>query len=476
MADEQNTEGRPQDGPSGGPSASSTPPQPGPPPPGPPPPGPPPPPHDPAAGTLPGSTPPPGSRPVNATVRLFKRSSDDKIIAGVCGGLGRATNVDPVVYRVLAVVLTFFGGAGLLLYALGWLLLPEDRTDVSLTERALGRNRGQGRTSAVALAVILVIAAALAVSGVMNNWAATVLVVLVGGAIFLLLRRDGHPAPAGVPAAPTSAVAYTPTGYEAAAGSGPSGGTTAWYSTPSSPPGAAGYADPAGPGGPGVPEAPSYGSFATPPTPPKAPKTPGVLGPLTLSVLLISLGVLAAFDVSGAQVAAAAYPALALLVIGLGLLMGTWFGRSRWLIALGVLAALALPPTIAADVFHPSEWESRTQRVAVTDVGAIRDSYDFRPGRAELDMTDVNFAERTIRTRVDMPAGTLGVLVPDNVDVVTDLDLGAGDAVVFSHHSSGLGISDRVEDLGADGRGGGVLELRIDQGLGDVEVRRGGAT
>jgi len=479
MSDEQTTgvpnadEGRPQYGPPGGPSASSAPP----------------PPSNPAAdtpsGSAPGASPPPGNeapswsgdttplgaRPAGATIRLFQRSSDNKIIAGVCGGLGRATNVDPIVYRVLAVVLTFFGGAGILLYALGWLLLPEDKTNVSLTERALGRNRGKGRSNAVALAVVLVIAAALAVGGVVNDWAATVLVLLVAGAIFLLLRRESSP----VAVAAGGPISHAPTSYGTPGtqtpSTGPGAAATAWYSAPSGSAEAPTYTGPGGPGGPGAPAAPPYGEFATPPAPP--PKSPGVLGPLTLSVLLISLGVLAAVDISGASVAAAAYPALALLVIGAGLLLGTWYGRSRWLIALGVLAALALPPTIAADVLHPSEWgDGRAQVVNITDVGAIRDRYDFRPGQAELDLTGATFTERTIRTRVDLPVGELKVFVPPTVDVVTTLDLGAGDATIFGHHSSGLGISDQVEDLGADGRGGGVLELRIDQGLGNVEVRR----
>jgi hypothetical protein len=367
------------------------------------------------------------------------------------------------VYRVLAVVLTFFGGAGLLLYALGWLLLPDDRSNLSLTERALGRDRsGEGtsnRTNAIVLAAVLVLVAALAVAGVVGDWAATVLVLLVVGGIFLLLRRDGYAAPAGV-----GAGISPPTGATA--------GTATWYSPPSSP-APAGQAEPPGAGGPGEPPAPSYGDFAAPPPPPPSPRTPSVLGPVTVSVMMIALGVLAGVDASGADVAAAAYPALALLVIGLGLLVGTWYGRSRGLIALGVLAALALPPTIAADVVHPTDWQrDRVQVVDVTDVGAIRGTYDFRPGRAELDLTGATFANRTVRTRVDMPAGVLTVRVPQNVDVTATVDVGMGESRVLGRHNDGLGITDRVEDLGPDGRGGGTLELHIDQGVGSVEVNR----
>ena len=54
------------------------------------------------------------------------RSTTDRKVAGVAGGLGRHLNVDPTVLRVLFVVLCFFGGAGFLLYGAAWLLVPED--------------------------------------------------------------------------------------------------------------------------------------------------------------------------------------------------------------------------------------------------------------------------------------------------------------------------------------------------------------
>jgi phage shock protein PspC (stress-responsive transcriptional regulator) len=57
--------------------------------------------------------------------RLF-RSRSDRVIGGVCGGLARYLNVDPVIVRVVAVALVFVGGAGLLLYAAAFLLVPNE--------------------------------------------------------------------------------------------------------------------------------------------------------------------------------------------------------------------------------------------------------------------------------------------------------------------------------------------------------------
>jgi phage shock protein C len=57
--------------------------------------------------------------------RLF-RSRDNRMIAGICGGLAEYTNVDPTVVRVGFVLLAFFtGGASLLAYPIMWIVVPE---------------------------------------------------------------------------------------------------------------------------------------------------------------------------------------------------------------------------------------------------------------------------------------------------------------------------------------------------------------
>ena len=92
----------------------------------------------------------------------LRRTIDDRKVAGVAGGLARHLDIDPVILRVGFVVLAFFGGAGLILYAAGWALVPEEdreRAPVHLDERS--------RTVAlIALGVI----AALALVG--DSWGA----------------------------------------------------------------------------------------------------------------------------------------------------------------------------------------------------------------------------------------------------------------------------------------------------------------
>lgn len=62
------------------------------------------------------------------TAAPLTRSTTDRMIGGVCGGLARYWNTDPVLLRILAVVITLFtGGLFLLVYLLAWLLIPAGR-------------------------------------------------------------------------------------------------------------------------------------------------------------------------------------------------------------------------------------------------------------------------------------------------------------------------------------------------------------
>src|SRR3954467_11346491 len=88
------------------------------------------------------AAPDPGHAGYDAPPRRLYRSRDDRLLAGVCAGLGRYTDVDPVLFRVTLAVLTAFGGVGLLLYGVGWLFIPEEGKD-SPVESLLRRWHGR---------------------------------------------------------------------------------------------------------------------------------------------------------------------------------------------------------------------------------------------------------------------------------------------------------------------------------------------
>jgi phage shock protein C len=65
--------------------------------------------------------PPPGGRGV------LRRSQSERVLAGVCGGLGRYLGVDPVLLRIAFVILALANGLGLIAYVVAWVAIPEER-------------------------------------------------------------------------------------------------------------------------------------------------------------------------------------------------------------------------------------------------------------------------------------------------------------------------------------------------------------
>lgn len=59
------------------------------------------------------------------SLNQFRRSSSDKWIAGVCGGLANATGVESWIWRLLTAALVLAGGVGVVLYLLLWIFVPE---------------------------------------------------------------------------------------------------------------------------------------------------------------------------------------------------------------------------------------------------------------------------------------------------------------------------------------------------------------
>jgi phage shock protein PspC (stress-responsive transcriptional regulator) len=73
--------------------------------------------------------------------RRLVRAREGRVIGGVCAGLGRYFNVDPIIFRIGAVVLAFVGGAGLLAYLAALLLVPAEDSPAGAEGAPAGRNR-----------------------------------------------------------------------------------------------------------------------------------------------------------------------------------------------------------------------------------------------------------------------------------------------------------------------------------------------
>ncbi|TWJ25946.1 cell wall-active antibiotic response 4TMS protein YvqF [Micromonospora endolithica] len=187
------------------------------------------------------------------------------------------------------------------------------------------------------------------------------------------------------------------------------------------------------------------------------------------------LDLLAVFDVG-----ASAYFAAALATIGLGLLVGTWFGRARWLIALGLVTAAALAVATVADSYDRIRGVDGAVTWAPGSHAELATRYENTFGDAVLDLRAVDFAGKDTEITVSINFGEATVVVPPNVDVTTTADVNAGDATVFGRRYGTLderaggvdGPLRETTDVGVDGAGGGRLRLFIHVNAGDLEVTR----
>ena len=451
----------------------------------PPPPADPPPPGGggPFTGAASAAGPPPGGGGVPR--RRLRRSRDRKVVAGVAGGLGEYAGVDPIVFRVLFVVLSLFGGIGILLYLVAWLFLPDADEDTSPAESLIGRGTRSSGTSleAVLLAIAAAVLAILLLRG--DTGDLLLLAVVVLGAVLLLRNRDaGWPPPrppAPPPPPPPPPPSYAPGGSQSyAPPPGAPGSYRSWGGT---------YPVQAGPGAapttplstvdaPAGTALPPYGAYGygpayepPPPAPPKPPRERSKLGGIAISLAVVALGVLAALDAGGAaDPGARHYLGLALGVLGLALLAGTWIGRARWLIWLGVPLTVALIATSTAEVTLRAGSGDRS--FTPTSVAAISDRYELGTGNLLVDLSTVDFTDRDVRTTVHLGVGNLQVQVPREVDVTVRARSGVGGIDLFGDTYGGPGVKRSVSDAGPDGVGGGRLDLVVEVGIGRVEVTR----
>ena len=76
---------------------------------------------------------------------LPRRSGDDRMLAGVAGGIARYLNADVTLVRVIVAALALFTGVGAVLYLAAWLLIPADGDDESIAAAWIARRQDRSR-------------------------------------------------------------------------------------------------------------------------------------------------------------------------------------------------------------------------------------------------------------------------------------------------------------------------------------------
>ena len=131
-------------------------------------------------------------------VKQLHRSRDDRILAGVAGGLGRYFDISTTFFRIGFVILTLVGGAGILLYVAAALVIPDEGQTDSIVSESLRRHRDRPWLLAgVALVGIALVSLIAQADFWPNSGFAWTLLLLGGLAIVIAQRRtnDGSPPP-----------------------------------------------------------------------------------------------------------------------------------------------------------------------------------------------------------------------------------------------------------------------------------------
>jgi phage shock protein PspC (stress-responsive transcriptional regulator) len=385
----------------------------------------------------------------------------------VCAAIGRATNTDPVLWRVLFAVLTLAGGLSIFLYVVGWLLIPAEGDTGSPLEALIGR--GRSGTSPVLVVIVACAAGLSAGSFVFGQLRPVLIVAVLIAAAVVLANRGGLGRVRGTAGAAPPMSAPPPSAFEA---------TATATATETVPPTDPGYRPPFAPHGPYASGPYPYPGLGTPPPPPSVPtkpaRPPSRLGRFTLSLTLLALGLVALVDiVTSGRVPVSAYVAAALATVGLGLLIGAWFGRSRGLILLGLALSVLLVATSAVGDFGPLRGSAGNVTWAPTTMAELSGSYEHSLGNADLDLTQLNFDGTDKHVSARVGAGNLHVTVPRFVDVVVHAKVNVGNSNVFNSTWDGVNNPSRtITDYDTDGPGHGhlVLDLRVNAGT--LEVYR----
>src|SRR5947209_1878576 len=387
--------------------------------------------------------------------RRLERSRSDRVVAGVCGGLGDYFDFDPVIFRIAVVVLAFVGGAGFLLYPAAWLLLPEEGHQRSIGEHWVQRGR-HGHWLAIALVVI----GALILAGEVNNHRGggigfAVIAIVIG---VLLLRK--HPAPPLPPASPDAPWSMPSSSNEPPPSNEPSPSdepmTPDETTMPVTEPGAALPPPPYTP--PPAPPGGGGGASWGPPTeelrPPKGRSLTGIV----LSILLIGTGVVGLLR--AANIISVSVPVVlagALIFVGIALVISAWTGGTGGLLAVGVLLTIAL--AIASVVRVPLSGGVGNQRWVPNSPEEVRTYYKHGAGDVVIDLSHVTFPSEGQLVRARLGAGHLKVVVPEGARVAAVAHAGAGDLRLFGRHENGLDVDDSVVSGNGDQ---GSLRLRLD--------------
>lgn len=380
------------------------------------------------------------------------RPLEGRMLAGVAQGVANNFGVSGWIPRVFFIVTAFMGGLGLALYAAGWAFIRSEDEPESPADRffsGASSSRSWVGIGLMVIAGIIVLSNFTFFAGEVV-WALTFLV--VGLLLYLGYIPTGG-STRGVETSTeskegvqrmTATETIDPETTEAASGDSPADGT--------------------------LPPPPTPGP--TPPSLPSAkPRETSILGRLTLGVSLLALGVLAALDnIETFRIDAAPrhYMALAVTVIGLGLLVGSIAGRARWLILVGII----MVPTLMFSPVFEYDWTTDTfdRRVTPTSFAALESRYQIDIGNLVIDLRSLPWDGQEITIDASADLGSVEIFIPHDVGIVGSARVDVGRVAEPGRSSGGLGSPGLDWDENPGEAGAVILDAEVN--IGNIEVRR----
>ncbi|MER6412758.1 PspC domain-containing protein [Streptomyces humidus] len=415
----------------------------------------------------------------------FRRDREQKMLAGVCAGLGRQCDMDPVIFRITLAVLSATGGIGLIFYGFAWLFVPyADDGENEVRKLLTGRVDGQALTAVLFALVGCGVFLSMLRNGSVLTFAVVVSLLLAGAGYWSRHRDSADPDPLAVQAvadappeaqAPPVPAAYPSWWRDPIVKDGTHDGGTGYLWGPSGSRGRDFMADV----DVELTGHRRHEDIRTPREPYAGPSGPRWIGGWLFLLALLTGGLVTRLTWHGHPLGASLQAGLAaaLIVLGAGIAVSSFLGRTG---AGSVFLAIVTAGLLAGTVVLPrnigTHWTDTTWRP--TTAAEVRADYELGTGKGTLDLSRLDLAKgQTVSADAEVGAGRLRVLLPPDVTVRMRIDVGLGDVQLPGDDKKDVDVQPgrhkEVTLRPASGQAdAGTIDLDLRVGVGQAEVAR----